>query len=66
MVENNKMNGGQVEEQIQVLHKKLQWFMMESKRQWWKHTKWNEHLNTQMETLMVTIKTFISGQALEK
>jgi hypothetical protein len=24
MVENNKMNGGQVEEQIQVLHKKLQ------------------------------------------
>jgi hypothetical protein len=39
--------------------------MMESKRQWWKHTKWNEHLNTQMETLMVTIKTFISGHALE-
>jgi len=32
--------------------------MMESKRQWWKHTKWNEHLNTQMKTLMVTIKTF--------
>jgi len=40
--------------------------MMESTRQWWKHTKWNEYLNTQMETLMVTIKTLISGQEVEK
>lgn len=40
--------------------------MMESKRQWWKHTKWNEHLNTQMKTLWLQSRLFISGQALEK